>query len=62
MTQLTKREHIAAMALQGFLSGKAMEQMSSLAKDFGETPTEALVSCVVLVTDALIAELEKEEA
>ena len=57
MTQLTKREQIAAMTLQGLLSGKTMEQMAPLAKEFGETPKKTLVSSAVLLADLLLAEL-----
>ena len=60
MTQLTKREQIAAMAMQALLSGKAMEHMHLIANSFGMSPSESLVSYAVMYADALIAELEKE--
>lgn len=48
---LTKREHIAAMAMQGELSGQAIYDGWGNEKD--------LAKRAVLIADALLAELEK---
>jgi len=57
---LTKREHFAAMAMQGILSNDGM--MQTMARQYtneGISPNDRCASLSVNMADSLLAELEK---
>jgi hypothetical protein len=56
---LTKRELIAAMAMQGLLAG--IMSHSNVPVKLAQEATEAIPKASILVADALLAELSKEE-
>ena len=62
MTQLTKREQIAAMAMQALLSVNDIEKMAHIVGNFGMSTRQGVAASAVLYADDLIAELEKGEA
>ena len=60
---LTKREHVAALALQGILASLSPEMilaMGEQAEARGQTPTEFNATMAVQHADALLAELGKD--
>ena len=62
MTQLTKREQIAAMAMQGMLASPgSADAFISQQMNFNSSLVRILCIASVDIADALIAELEKEE-
>jgi hypothetical protein len=55
---LTKREYVAAMAMQGILASPAMRQLV-VTYGVGKEAEIALAKCCISLADALLAELEK---
>lgn len=56
---LTKREHFAALAMQGLLSDKANMEHAYAHMNSGETMYERIAKQSTAMADALLAELEK---
>lgn len=57
---LTKREHFAAMAMQGILANSLIyEAMIPASKHYGVSSSQGTAEFAVTVADALIAELNK---
>ena len=59
---LSKREHIAALALQGILASLSPEMILAMGEQAdarGQTPTEVNAVMALQHADALLAELEK---
>ena len=53
---LTKREHFAALAMQGYLSNP---YSNGFTQPLSETPQDDIASLSVAMADALLKELEK---
>lgn len=57
---LTKREHFAAIALQGFLSGMSDEDREWFTSMHPKESCIKTAQCSIAMADALIAELERK--
>ena len=56
---LTKREHFAAMAMQGLLSSTILDSRNGFTVNDGYIHVESIASESVKLADALLKELEK---
>ncbi len=60
-TGLTKREHFAAMAMQGMMANEdALRRMAEGANEEMVGPNYLMASACVTIADALLAELEQK--